>query len=165
METRSRRQQASQRPTYPQVATSQAMLAPTSSTASSAFQSSSSLASIHSPNSTGSVFQASPASSTMYEQRAPFPSPLPTQSTNYFGSINNASVMSGSQQAAQLQHSETQQRPRASIAHSNSFVGQRGDGAGAPETAPFLDNFNLVAEAAKRAEMACLMRDMGDVEL
>ncbi|QSZ32832.1 hypothetical protein DSL72_002412 [Monilinia vaccinii-corymbosi] len=28
------------------------------------------------------------------------------------------------------------------------------------ETSPFLRDFNLVAEAAKRAQMACLMRDM-----
>ncbi|KAF7947014.1 uncharacterized protein EAE97_004263 [Botrytis byssoidea] len=28
------------------------------------------------------------------------------------------------------------------------------------ETSPFLKDFNLVAEAAKRAQMACLMRDM-----
>lgn len=44
-------------------------------------------------------------------------------------------------------------------------MGQRGDGGGTPETAPFLKDFNLVAEAAKRAQMACLMRDMGEVEL
>lgn len=30
---------------------------------------------------------------------------------------------------------------------------------------PFLRDFNLVAEAAKRAQMAVLMRDMGDVTL
>jgi hypothetical protein len=34
---------------------------------------------------------------------------------------------------------------------------------GAPETAPFLKDFNLVAEAAKRAQMACLTRDFGDI--
>ena len=45
------------------------------------------------------------------------------------------------------------------------YAGQRGQDGGAPETAPFLNDFNLVAEAAKRAQMACLMRDMGDVEL
>lgn len=45
-------------------------------------------------------------------------------------------------------------------------MGQRGGGSGAaPETAPFLQDFNLVAEAAKRAQMACLERDLGDVGL
>jgi len=34
-----------------------------------------------------------------------------------------------------------------------------------PETAPFLRDFNLVAEAAKRAQVACLTRDLGDVGL
>jgi len=29
----------------------------------------------------------------------------------------------------------------------------------------FMDNLNLVAEAARRAQMACLMRDLGDVEI
>jgi len=44
-------------------------------------------------------------------------------------------------------------------------MGQRGDGSGAPETAPFLRDFSLIAEAAKRAQMACLARDLGDVGL
>lgn len=44
-------------------------------------------------------------------------------------------------------------------------MGQRGDGGGVPETAPFLQDFNLVAEAAKRAQMACLARDMGEIGL
>jgi len=34
-----------------------------------------------------------------------------------------------------------------------------------PDTAPFLDGFNLLAEAAKRAEMAVLMRDLDDLEM
>lgn len=41
---------------------------------------------------------------------------------------------------------------------AGAFGGQAG-------SAPFLKDFNLVAEAAKRAQMACLMRDMGDCEL
>lgn len=45
-------------------------------------------------------------------------------------------------------------------------MGQRGGGSGgAPETAPFLQDFSLVAEAAKRAQMACLARDLGEVGL
>lgn len=34
-----------------------------------------------------------------------------------------------------------------------------------PETQPFLQDFNLVAEAAKRAQVACLARDLGDCGL
>lgn len=83
-------------------------------------------------------------------QSAPLPSPLAAQqSANYFGSISaNTAVYQDRRDT------------------SSTYVGQRGgDSGGAPETAPFLDNFNLVAEAAKRAQMACLMRDLGDVEL
>lgn len=43
--------------------------------------------------------------------------------------------------------------------------GQRGNGGGAPETAPFLKDFNLVAEAAKRAQVACLTRDLDEIGL
>lgn len=38
-------------------------------------------------------------------------------------------------------------------------------GGGAMATAPFLKDFNLVAEAAKRAQMAVLMREMEGVNL
>ncbi|ESZ91675.1 hypothetical protein SBOR_7932 [Sclerotinia borealis F-4128] len=33
------------------------------------------------------------------------------------------------------------------------------------ETSPFLKDLTLVAEAAKRAQMACLMRDLDDCEM
>jgi hypothetical protein len=38
-------------------------------------------------------------------------------------------------------------------------------GSTAQETRSYIDNFALVAEAAKRAQMAVLMRDMEGVEL
>jgi hypothetical protein len=38
-------------------------------------------------------------------------------------------------------------------------------GTTAQETRSYIDNFALVAEAAKRAQMAVLMRDMEGVEL
>ncbi|KAF1815535.1 hypothetical protein P152DRAFT_188341 [Eremomyces bilateralis CBS 781.70] len=38
-------------------------------------------------------------------------------------------------------------------------------GTTAAETAAFLEDYGLVAEAAKRAQIACLMRDMEGVEL
>jgi hypothetical protein len=40
-----------------------------------------------------------------------------------------------------------------------------GAGSTAQETRSYIDNFALVAEAAKRAQMAVLMRDMEGVEL
>ena len=76
---------------------------------------------------------------------------------NYFGSLAQPQQQSTSQQA--------QRRPQDGQALSNHYMGQRADGGGAPETAPFLKDFNLVAEAAKRAQMACLARDLGDVGL
>lgn len=53
----------------------------------------------------------------------------------------------------------------AGCADASSYVGQRGSEGGVPETAPFLQDFNLVAEAAKRAQMACLERDLGECGL
>ncbi|OQN95641.1 hypothetical protein B0A48_18240 [Cryoendolithus antarcticus] len=138
----------SQRPSYPQLSTQ------SSSASSSAFQSSSSLNSIASPNSAhpSSRLNMPPQGYTS----APLPSPSSAQSQrSYFGSIG------GSTQAS---HPSSQQS-RLPAQQQQAFVGQRGNGAGAPETTPFLKDFNLVAEAAKRAQMACLMRDMGDVEL
>lgn len=127
-----------QRPLYPQQATS-------SSATSSAFQSSSSLASLSSINSTA-MSQVShlgvPSSS------APLPSPSAQQPASYFGS----------------QPSHMQQQRMSSRQQQTSHVGQRPAG-GPSETAHFLQDFNLIAEAAKRAQMACLSRDLGEVGL
>ncbi|QIW96455.1 hypothetical protein AMS68_001973 [Peltaster fructicola] len=147
METRSKRQQAMQRPPYPQLSTSTS-IAPSQSSASSAFQSSSSLESIQSPTQGpfGQHLQSP------FNQSAPLPSPLTQQPATYFGSMSVAAAPPQAQR-----NPSSNQIP--------GYAGQRGDNGQAPVTAPFLDNFNLVAEAAKRAQMACLMRDLGDVEL
>jgi hypothetical protein len=42
---------------------------------------------------------------------------------------------------------------------------RNGAGSTAQETRSYIDNFALVAEAAKRAQMAVLMREMEGVEL
>ena len=39
------------------------------------------------------------------------------------------------------------------------------DRSGVDESKSYLRDFKLVAEAAKRAQMACLMRDLGEVSL
>ena len=45
-------------------------------------------------------------------------------------------------------------------------IGQQGAAAGGvPDTALYLKDFKLVAEAAKRAQIACLARDMDEVGL
>lgn len=154
METRSQarlaRQAYAQRPSYPQINTQSA----SDSTTSSAFQSTSSVNSISSPNSTHPTL-------AMPQQgfaSAPLPSPSSnTQARNYFGSMTVDGPTSHPHQS-QMQGQRIPQ-------NQQPFAGQRGANGGAPETAPFLNDFNLVAEAAKRAQMACLMRDMGEVEL
>lgn len=99
---------------------------------------------------------------------APLPSPTNShQPSHYFGSLA---------QAQQQPHPSQQQSRIPLQGHQAvgaggggaAFLGQRGGqggNAGLPETAPFLNDFNLVAEAAKRAQMACLSRDLGDVGL
>merc|ERR1712080_205480 len=149
MQTRSQyRQACNQRPSYPQVVSDNS---PTSAP-SSVFSSSHSV-------STSRASPSAPSSIDMPQQTfasAPLPSPNHSQRENYFGSLSAQGPTSHPEQQLGQQH-----RAPASQQH----VGQRGNGAGAPETAPFLQDFNLVAEAAKRAQMACLMRDFGEVEL
>ncbi|KAF2214832.1 hypothetical protein CERZMDRAFT_95216 [Cercospora zeae-maydis SCOH1-5] len=128
---------AHQRTPYPQN-TSQA------STSSSAFQSSTSVASVASAS--PSAMQRSTAMS-LAGCAAPLPSPSTQQPASYFATF-----------AAQ---SPTSLQPNL---QQKTFVGQRHSGD-APETAPFLQAFNLLAETAKRAEMACLSRDLNDVGL
>lgn len=88
----------------------------------------------------------------------PLPSPSSSQPQGYFGSLAREAPISSSTQ---------QQQPQERIPSQNQgqYLGQRGGGGGAPETAPFLKDFNLVAEAAKRAQVACLTRDLGDIGL
>lgn len=86
---------------------------------------------------------------------APLPSPSATQTS---GSYFNTS--------APTSHPAQQARIPPQMQMQGGFMGQRGGGSGgAPETAPFLQDFSLVAEAAKRAQMACLARDLGEVGL
>ncbi|PNS20371.1 hypothetical protein CAC42_5821 [Sphaceloma murrayae] len=121
---------------------------------SSAFQSSSSLSSISSMG-TGLSVSTSPTQDQQSQfpqsfNSAPLPSPSQSNQAHYFASLQ----------------SQTQQAPPQSAPHQSPYMGQRGGQmGGVPETAPFLNNLNLVAEAAKRAQMACLMRDFGDCEL
>ena len=98
---------------------------------------------------------ASTAGSQMTAARpssAPLPSPSQTHQAQYFGTLPTR------QQVQAVQQPQSQRR-------DSVYQGQRGGVGGAPETAPFLADFSLLAEAAKRAQMACLMRDFGDVEL
>ncbi|KAK3051558.1 hypothetical protein LTR09_007213 [Extremus antarcticus] len=155
METRSQRRAAqTQRPSYPQATTQSA------SQPSSVFQSSASISTMNA----GHHYSQQQQQPHMLQTHqpgmasAPLPSPSASQPSAYFGSISQQAPTS---HPNQLQ----QQRIPQGQAGTGSYLGQRGDGGGTPETAPFLKDFNLVAEAAKRAQMACLARDMGDVGL
>lgn len=145
MDPRQQRQSHSQRPPYPQVMAQ----ATSPSTTSSVFQSTSSLASLSSINSQNQHMGAA---------SAPLPSPSMAQPNNYFPSISSQSPTSHPAQSQRIP-------PQSQHADSSQYVGQRGGGGGAPETAPHLADFNLLAEAAKRAQMACLSRDLGDIGL
>lgn len=97
---------------------------------------------------------------------APLPSPSQTQQMNYFDALRMQSFQQG-QQLPQHQQQPQQQAPRQ-FGFQQTAQDCNGAGAaaqGSPETASFLNNLNLVAEAAKRAQMACLMRDLSEVEL
>lgn len=154
METRSQtRQLYSQRPSYPQISSD----SPSTSSTTSAFNSS---ASLELNSATTSASSSAPSSVNMSQQlfaSAPMPSPSHSQRQAYFG----ASLSAQGPTSHPEQHAPQQPRPSFSQQH----VGQRGDGSGPPATAPFLQDFNLVAEAAKRAQTACLMRDFDEMEL
>lgn len=149
-------QQQSTRPSYPQASSPQSM--------HSTFQSTSSLSSL------GSM-STSPTQSHMHSRSSPVLSsaPLPSPSAerqpagdNYFGAMQSTTRQTFTQPCQQQMQSFPQQPQRQT---SNQHQGQRGHGGGMPDTAPFLDGFNLLAEAAKRAEMAVLMRDLDDLEM
>ena len=88
---------------------------------------------------------------------APVPSPAaPSQSQNFYGSLN---VQPQMQQG---------QPPMPPMQRYRSFEYQPNrDGAGrtAGETQNFLNQAALLAEAAKRAQVHCVMRDFDDMEL
>ena len=158
METRSQtRQLFNQRPAYPQTSSSSSSSSDSTptSTPSSAFNSSSSFGYATSSN----VSSSTPAAANMPQQMftsAPMPSPSVVQRQSYFGSTSTQGPTSHPEQQPSQQH-------RTSVCQQH--MGQRGNGHGPPETAPFLQDFNLVAEAAKRAQTACLMRDFDEMEL
>jgi len=91
---------------------------------------------------------------------APLPSPSSIQPQGYFSSLSQQAPTSHPSHLSQ-QHLRIPQGQTV----AGSYLGQKGDGGGTPETAPYLKDFNLLAEAAKRSQMACLTRDLGDVGL
>lgn len=88
------------------------------------------------------------------------PPSSPVQQSHFFGSLHPGNMAAA--QPAQVQ------RPQQQASRSTSWEYQpnrNGAGQTAQETMAYLNEYNLVAEAAKRAQMAVLMRDMEGVEL
>lgn len=148
--------QPATRQTYPQVSSPSSM--------HSTFQSSTSLSSLAS-------MSTSPSQTNMHSRQSPVLSsaPLPSPSGerqpaggNYFGAMQSVSMQSQVQPFQQRNQSIPQQPQQQMPA---PHQGQRGSNGGMPETATYLQGFNLLAEAAKRAEMAVLMRDLDDFEM
>jgi len=85
----------------------------------------------------------------------PSPSATRPQQQGFFGSLN------GQQQAQQQQQMPPLQRHPTFEYQPN----RAGAGQTAGETVNFLNQAALLAEAAKRAQMACVMRDLDGMEL
>ncbi|KAI6952878.1 hypothetical protein D0869_13926 [Hortaea werneckii] len=190
VETRSQRQAQLQRPPYPSFTNPQ-HTGETHSVFQSSSSSLSSESSIASPSAAPSstMMMQDPSSPDMMldsassHQPPPFsgaqaPLPSPTdgscQPTSYFGSIDQQSQSAAAAASSQMAYAPQHRFPAsqgptagdsAGCPGSSSYMGQRGNEGGVPETAPFLQDFNLVAEAAKRAQMACLERDLGECGL
>jgi hypothetical protein len=67
----------------------------------------------------------------------------------------------------QTQQAHQQQQRQAPQRHPSFEYRPNRDGAGqtAAETTNYLSQMALLNEAAKRAQMACVMRDIGEMEL
>jgi hypothetical protein len=107
----------------------------------------------HTPsyNSASASTIASRSSTASAPQVSPSTSP---QNQPYFGSLNPQS------QQPQQQRQQAQRHP------SFEYQGNRaGAGQTAAETTAYLNQAALLAEAAKRAQLACVMRDLDGMEL
>ncbi|KAI9880516.1 MAG: hypothetical protein M1830_002556 [Pleopsidium flavum] len=108
---------------------------------------------------------------------APLPSPSTTQPNRYFPqsslpTTSNPPHMQPQQYSKQApssqatsQHALLQPQSHHQQPSAYDCPPQRGTANDPSAASPFLRDFNLVAEAAKRAQMAVLMRDMEGVAL
>ena len=101
---------------------------------------------------------ASRSSTTPAPPVAPSTSP---QQQQFFGSLNEQA------QQPQQQQQQHQEKPMQAQRHPSFDYQPNRTGAGqtATETTNYLNQTGLLAEAAKRAQMACVMRDLDGMEL
>jgi hypothetical protein len=85
---------------------------------------------------------------------APLSSPSLKQPSQYFH-----------HNSQQRQHSTQAPAAPSTMSSAPQQQQQQGQLSSSQDTSPFLRDFNLVAEAAKRAQMAVLMREMEAVGL
>jgi hypothetical protein len=102
-------------------------------------------------------------SSQPQSQQAPTSYPYQQQSPLYQNPQQQAPYTT-QQSYGQAQQQQQQQQP-AGQANYQYNPDRTGAGATAQETSGFIKDYALVAEAAKRAQMAVMMRDFGEVEL
>ncbi|USP78415.1 hypothetical protein yc1106_05689 [Curvularia clavata] len=111
-------------------------------------------------SSTASQNYDSTANSTIASRSSTASAPPVSPSTSpqnqaYFGSLNQQSHQQQPQQRLQAQrHPSFEYQPN-----------RAGAGQTAAETTNYLNQAALLAEAAKRAQMACVMRDLDGMEL
>ncbi|KAI9844995.1 MAG: hypothetical protein M1837_005139 [Sclerophora amabilis] len=144
---------------------------PPPSTSSSSFQ-------VPSNNPTAAAAAAASNSSHLFASpppqfaQAPLSSPSGNQAAPYFSS--GPPVTSHQSQQSQSQPQPQSQPPPRHPSSSQSTYqmhgehptnSERGRANDPSATAPFIRDLNLVSEAAKRAQMACLMRDLDGVAL
>ncbi|THW05419.1 hypothetical protein D6D26_02169 [Aureobasidium pullulans] len=132
---------AHQRPSYPQASYNQ-----------STFTSSASLSSLASINTSPSQTNMSSRQSPTLVSAAPVSSP--SSQSQHFSlppSMNH-------------ENNYYQQMPQFPQQHRGSFSEEQRP-RGLNDTSPFLQDFSLLAEAAKRAQMAVMMRDFDDLEM
>ena len=148
------------RPAYPAAQSSSSSTVASSSTSSSAYQSSSSLPSL-----------VMPSANPTLRQHAPLPSPTAQQPAFQFASMHPSSHQQYQQQQQQQQQPQyaqqaLQQQQQQNHPFASGYQPNRGSaGRTAAETGQFLSNYSLVAEAARRAQMAVLARDLESMEM
>ena len=112
-----------------------------------------------------------PSGNAFRSTATPLPSPSAHQHNQAFSfppprqRNPTSQIQRPSQSASQLQNPAQPNQAQQQQAYEYGADLTRGGPSDSTASSPFLKDFNLVAEAAKRAQMAVLLRDLGDVAL
>lgn len=118
------------------------------------------------PSQTASAFQLPTGSLIPPRQTASAPLPSPTsQQSQYFAPFPQSQMAPQYAQQQQQSQQPQQQQSQQQSSDYHYSPDRSASGSTAQETSTFIGNYALVAEAAKRAQMAVLMREMEGVEL